>query len=119
MASMVEENMLDWDDVSHCNYKLNEQDEVILDIAGGGSHAWSYILKWNEDDEEDEPTVYQWSYPFKEENKILQRGKTLMLRGENDSQCQSVALIDKQYNRIEDNIEHYYCGLYKPELPIN
>ena len=109
MATIDDEN---WCDISGCGYEPNKQGEVTLDIAGSGSRAWSYVLKWNEDDEEDEPSVYLWSYPF--DNKVLLKGKTLIVRCEEESGCQFVAEVDKGYDRIEDNDEYYYYGLTAP-----
>ena len=112
MTSIDEEN---WYDVSYCSYEANEQGEVVLDISGGGSNAWSYVLKWDEDDEEDEPNVYLWSYPFGENKKLI-RGKTLVVRSELESACQSVAEVDKGYEREEEDDDYCYSGMYSPNI---
>ena len=49
----------DWDDITHCatEYtKMNNNVSTKLQMAGGGSHAWWYVLYWKSG--ADEPEVY-------------------------------------------------------------
>ena len=67
----------EWDDITHCVQRVRNG-KMMLDVAGGGSHAWSYVLKWNP--ETNQTDVYTWSMPFADGGEVLQANKQLLCR---------------------------------------
>ena len=106
----------DWNDITFCDpkyIKLYEEEEmrvsIQLDVAGGGSHAWSYVLKWYND--EDEPLVYI-TTPFT--NVLEQTNQTLILRDDGCG-CQEVKLVEFNSELPEDGdytYHNYICYNY-------
>ena len=96
-----------WRDITFCSPKYIKVNDVVstqLDIAGGGIGAWSYVLKWHND--EDEPLVYV-ATPF---TSILEpTNQTLIIRDDGCG-CQEVKLVDFNSVLPEENeyTYHYY-----------
>ena len=59
MSDMTED---EWEDITHCG-KLTPTITATLCMAGGGSHAWNYVLEWT-NLHVDEPRVYIERFPF-------------------------------------------------------
>jgi len=97
----------DWDDITHCAPTYTKRNGVVsteLQIAGGGSHAWSYILEWK--NEHCEPDVF---ITYLREEKYPRRLETLTIRSELGG-CQSVKLVPKGYfppDRWEEQYNYY------------
>ena len=90
----------DWDEV----YGKDDVDNYVeLIMAGGGSHAWSYII--NKETEK----YYIKHY---DEDLDLMRGKTLLWRQEQGGSSQYVKEINKTDEIPEDNDEWFY---FQPE----
>merc|ERR1711988_1372752 len=92
LAAEEEDDDDEWDDASHCDW-TKKNGEIVLQIAGGGSHAWCYVLKWKGNSKE--PDVYIWKMPFSTEGKCLQSGKTLLLRTGKIDGTHYVKMVDK------------------------
>ena len=108
----------DWNDITFCDPTYIKVYDVVsteLDIAGGGSHAWSYVLKWR--NEEDEPMVYI-KTPF---TTILEpTNKTLIIRDDGCG-CQEVKLVEFNSELPEDGdyTYHYYiCYNYDDVMRV-
>ena len=104
-----EEEEDDWEDITHCHLTYTKKNNIVstkLQIAGGGSHAWWYVLYWNSGEEE--PEVY-----IETLNDITHTKKTLFLRqekGRTGRECQSVKLVDFESELPRNNNEyHYHC----------
>ena len=98
----------EWDDITHCVIKPKITAE--LNIAGGGSHAWSYFLEWD-DENDDEPEVYIFRYPFREKEK---QNSKIRIRTEISSGCQSVRMFNNFEDIPEDNDEYSYSNFMCP-----
>tara|TARA_R110000737_G_scaffold1092_1_gene3243 strand:+ start:126 stop:638 length:513 start_codon:yes stop_codon:yes gene_type:complete len=108
----------DWNDITFCDPKFIKEFvgiydmmrvSIQLDVAGGGSHAWSYVLKWYND--YDEPLVYI-TTPFT--NVLEQTNQTLILRDDGCG-CQEVKLVEFNSELPEDGdytYHNYICYNY-------
>ena len=104
-----EEDEDDWEDITHCSrsrrhchLKYTKKNNIVstkLQMAGGGSHAWWYVLNWN--NPENEPDVY-----IKTLNELTHTQKTLIIRQEQWGQ--SVKLVDFDSDLPEENDEYHY-----------
>ena len=104
-----EEDEDDWEDITHCSrsrrhchLKYTKKNNIVstkLQMAGGGSHAWWYVLNW--DNPENEPDVY-----IKTLNELTHTQKTLILRKEQWGQ--SVKLVEFDSDLREENDEYQY-----------
>ena len=101
----------EWDDITYFNIKPKITTE--LTMAGEGSHAWSYIIEW-ENKNDEEPKVYIERYPFK--NKELQNDKIIRIRTDRESGYQSIKLFNYNDDIPEDNVRYEYCPFYCPEI---
>ena len=64
-----------------------------LTMAGGGSHAWNYELRWQTANEDEVAVVYVHRHPFLDNEYELQQGKAL-LHCANDDGTEAVVLVD-------------------------
>ena len=97
-----EEDEDDWEDITHCHLTYTKKNNIVkseLQMAGGGSHAWWYVLSW--DNCEDEPDVY-----IKTLNEVTHTQKTLIVRQEQWGQ--SVKLVEFDSELREENDEYHY-----------
>jgi len=108
-AEEEEDDEDDWEDITHCHLTYTKKNNIVstkLQMAGGGSHAWWYVLYWNSGEEE--PEVY-----IETLNNITHTNKTLFIRQENGGsgrECQSVKLVDFESELPRNNNEyHYHC----------
>ena len=114
-----EEDEDDWEDITHCSrsrrhchLKYTKKNNIVstkLQMAGGGSHAWWYVLNWN--NPENEPDVY-----IKTLNELTHTQKTLILRFDKRDRCESVKLVEfdselpeEDDEDNEDEIKDYIC----------
>ena len=88
-----------WEDISACIPQKTFS--VSLTMAGGGAHAWDYILKWTGENV-DKPIIFVWRYPFNQADKEIQYGKTLVYRS-NDDRTEEVLLVDDDYELKNDH----------------
>ena len=97
----------DWEDITYCHLtytKKNDNVSTKLQMSGGGSHAWWYVLYWKSGEEE--PEVY-----IETLNEVKHTKKTLILRQENGGsgrECQSVKLVDFDSELPRKNDEYHY-----------
>ena len=91
----------EWDDVSHCSFTPNKDDQIFLQVAGGGSHAWGYLIKNN--------NLYIWDIP---DGQVLQHNYTLLFRIDNDEpRCVYAKMILKTDDIPENTDEYTYLDL--------
>lgn len=95
----------EWEDITHCVFK--PQVTLELQIAGGGSHAWSYVLTWN-DSESDQPRVL-----IKNLEGIEDTDKTAILR--HQGRCSGIKLVDFDEELPEDTDEVTYSTFICPK----
>jgi hypothetical protein len=99
-----EEEEDDWEDITSCHLTYTKKNDIVkseLQMAGGGSHAWWYVLNW--DNPENEPDVY-----IKTLNEITHTQKTLILRFDKRDRCEDVKLVDFDSDLPEENDEYHY-----------
>ena len=94
-------------DISSCDPTYTKNNGIVstkLCMAGGGSHAWWYVIEWKNGD--DEPNVFITTL-YKEKEHT---NKTLIIRDDGSS-CQSVKLVDFDSELPEENDYEYsrYC----------
>ena len=95
----------EWEDITHCVFK--PQVTLELQIAGGGSHAWSYVLTWN-DSESDQPRVL-----IKNLEGIKDTDKTAIIR--HQGRCSGIKLVDFDEELPEDTDEVTYSPFICPK----
>jgi len=95
----------EWDDISHLDVKYTKKNNIVstlLQIAGGGSHAWWYVVEW--DGVETDPKVFITTlYKDKESTN-----KTLIIRREQGGRCESVRLVDGDDDLPDDDDDYLY-----------
>ena len=104
----------DWEDITGCvlTYTMKDIISTELQMAGGGSHAWWYVLEWvNTDD--DEPDVFITTLY----NKKEPTNKTLIVR--TGGNCQSVKLVNKGEDLPEDDDDYTYHRFQCMTSPSN
>ena len=90
-----------WDSTSYVQPQVST--EVILQMAGGGDHAWWYILKFAIGQEID-PIVYIEDI---DGNRQLQRGKTLIVCHRVDGGEEYIHMVDINYDLANYDTEEY------------
>ena len=96
----------DWGDISACVPTYTKRNGVVsteLQMAGGGAHAWWYVLEWK--NEECQPDIF--IIRIMPEKKTPCRLETLIIRTEMCG-CQSVKLVDFDIDLPPDNGEYFY-----------
>jgi hypothetical protein len=110
---MSKTDELTWDDISSANPKMKAT--ITIEMAGNGSHAWSYILEWNYCDcvlVSTLPTVFITRYPF--DTVEVQVGKVLLCREEIGSpSTREVTLVMFGTVVPDDTEEHHHYLLTK------
>ena len=101
----------EWEDITHCSFQ--PKITIELSMASGGSHAWSYILEWD-DEFDSEPNVYVDKYPFN--NRELQKDKIIRIRTCLETNCQSIRLFDYDEEIPEDDEKYEYCCFFCPKI---
>jgi len=104
----------EWEDITGCvlTYTMKDIISTELQMAGGGSHAWWYVLEWvNTDD--DEPDVFITTLY----NKKEPTNKTLIVR--TGGNCQSVKLVNKGEDLPEDDDDYTYHRFQCMTSPSN
>ena len=95
----------EWEDISSCVLTYTMKKGIVsteLQMAGGGSHAWWYVLEWFYDEYDAEPDVFIKTLY----NEKQPTNKTLIIRQEGYS-C-DVKLVNKGEELPEDDdYEHY------------
>jgi len=113
---MEEENNInieEWDDISHCRPK--PKISLTLDMASGGSHAWSYVISKDLDliDNFDiEPEVYIYRFPFNK-MELLKNKKPIIREGIN-FRSQEIKIIDIDEDIPEDDDTYSYSKFVFP-----
>ena len=106
-----EEEEDDWEDITHCHLTYTKKNNTVstkLQMAGGGSHAWWYVLYWKSSEEQ--PEVY-----IETLNEVTHTKKTLIVRQEQWGQ--SVKLVDFCTELPRNNDEyHYHCFTITDDL---
>ena len=74
----------EWEDITHCHFKPKVTLE--LQMAGGVSHAWWYVLTW------DDSTSIQPRVLIQDLQGIKDTDKTVILRHE--GRCTAIKLVD-------------------------
>lgn len=98
-----------WEDCSSCVPRVRITAEYVM--AGGGSHAWSYVLEWkNRDDEE--PTVFVRDLQGKEK----QDGQTLIVRSHVGGGCEDFRLVPFGSALPEETDEFVYHRMPCPDF---
>ena len=106
MSEMTED---EWEDITHCG-KLTPTITATLCMAGGGSHAWNYVLEWT-NLHDDEPRVYIERFPFENKENTNQ---TAILRHE--GHCSAIKLVPFGYDMPEDTDEVCYSRIPVPNV---
>jgi len=90
-----------WESTSYVIPQIST--EVILQMAGGGEHAWWYVLKFAIGQEID-PIVYIEDI---DGNRQLQRGKTLIVCHHTDGGEEHICMVDRDYDLANYDTEEY------------
>ena len=90
-----------WDSTSYVIAQVST--EVRLQMAGGGEHAWWYVLKFDIGQEVD-PRVYIEDI---DGNRQLQRGKTLIVCHRVDGGEEYIHMVDINYDLANYDTEEY------------
>jgi len=106
----------DWEDITACVLTYTIKKDIIsteLQMAGGGSHSWWYVLEWvNTDD--DEPNVFITTLYEKKQPT----NKTLILRAEGNG-VEEVKLVNKGEDLPEDDDDYTYHRFQSMTSPSN
>ena len=105
-ASTDEEDDL-WHDASACVARVRKTAEY--QMAGGGSHWWSYVVFWKSEDD-DQPEVY-----VRSSAGLERKEGTLIVRSDG-SGCQDFRLVPLDFVLPEDTEEHSYIAFLCPPL---
>ena len=90
-----------WESTAHVQAQVST--EVILQMAGGGDHAWWYILKFAIGQEID-PIVYIEDI---DGNRQLQREKTVVICHHTDGGEEYILMVDLNYDLANYDREEY------------
>jgi len=97
----------EWDDITSCVLTYKYLEHIIsteMQMAGGGSHAWSYVLEWVDTNAEPDVFIKRDIFKGKCQNKTL----IVRTEGKCPSVVSSVKLVNKGEDLPEDDDDYTY-----------